>query len=340
MRTTSLRNAPVYLAPRITQNQFGGTVGGPIWKNKAFFFFAYEKIDIRVLATSATNVPTAGMVSGQQIPEVYGTAGCTVITGTPCLQNKSVVDPLKNCNITHTPGSASAPGYWSITNLYSGACGDPTAKLFASFYPTTPKNATAQFNWNAPYSQGDDGYQISGRVDYDLTRRQRVFARFTLWPLNDESPNIVGVVNSTYNTIGDGSHNHTNNIVTGDTITINPTTVLDIRADYLRQYGDSIPPAYGSVNEAAFGAPFAALAPYMNYHNIPGFSLAGTSQVHNIFNFSYSGVNKMWYNNYHLSGSVTKIIGKHSLKFGAEGRLMQRGSRHCQLRHLYVRREY
>src|SRR6202042_2265640 len=114
------------------------------------------------------------------------------------------------------------------------------------------------------------------------------------------------------------------NIVTGDTVTFNPTTVLDIRADYLRQYGDSIPPAYGNVNESAFGAPFAALAPYMNYHNIPGFSLAGTSQYHNIFNFSYSGVNKMWYNNYPLGGSLTKILGKHSLKFGAEARLMQR----------------
>jgi hypothetical protein len=298
-----------------TQNQFGGTVGGPIWKNKAFFFFAYEQIHIRIQATSATNVPTAGMVSGQQIPEVW-------VGGV--LKNPNVADRTGKCTITHTPGTASAPGYWSITNLYQGACGDQTAKLFATFYPTTPKNPTATSNWNAPYAQGDDGYQMSGRVDYNLTKNQRFFARFTLWPLNDLSPNIVGVVNSKYNTIGSGSHNHTNNIVTGDTITINPTTVLDIRADYLRQYGDSVPPGYGNVNEADFGAPFAALAPSMTYHNIPGFSLAGTGQVHNIFNFGYSGLTKMFYNNYHLSGSLTKIVGRHTLKFGAEGRLMNR----------------
>ena len=295
-----------------TQNQYGGTIGGPIWKNKAFFFFAYEKVDIRITATSATNVPTAGMVNGQQIPEIW--AGGT-------LKNNNVTDPTGKCNITHTPGTAAAPGFWTITNLYQGACGDPTAKLFATFYPTTPKNATAQFNWNSPYSQGDDGYQMSGRVDYDVTHNQRFFARFTLWPLNDESPNIVGVVNPAYNTIGDVSHNHTNNIVTGYTITLNPTTLIDIRADYLRQYGDSVPPGYGNVDESKFGTPFAALAPSETYHNIPGFTFGGNS-VHNLFNFTYSGVNKMYYNNYHLSGSVTKILGKHSLKFGAEARLM------------------
>ena len=97
--------------------------------------------------------------------------------------------------------------------------------------------------------------------------------------------------------------------------------MLDIRADYLRQYGDSVPPAYGNVNEADFGAPFAAIAPYENYHNIPGFNVTG---VHNLFNFSYSGLTKMLYNNYHLSASLTKISGKHSFKFGAEARLMNR----------------
>ena len=307
-----------------TQNQFGGTIGGPVWKNKAFFFFAYEQVHIRLTATSATNVPTPGMVSGQQIPEVWSTTGCTAQTGTPCLQNKNVVDLTGNCKITHTPGTASAPGYWSITNLYQGACGDPTAKLFATFYPTTPKNATGTSNFNSPYSQGDDGYQMSGRVDYDLTHNQRFFARFTLWPLNDESPNIVGIVNPSFNTIGNGTHNHTNNIVTGDTITLNPTTVIDVRADYLRQYGDSIPPAFNVTDESKFGAPFAALAPTMTYHNIPSFSLAGTGQVHNIFNFGYAGSARMYYNNYHLSGSVTKIAGRHSLKMGAEARLMNR----------------
>jgi len=304
-----------------TQNQYGGTVGGPIWKDKSFFFFAYERIDIRAVATSSTNIPTAGMVNGTNIPEVWSGGA---------LKNANLADPLGNCNITHTPGTAAAPGFFTIANLYTGACGDPTTKIFATFYPTTPRNATANTNWNTPYSQGDDGYQMSGRFDYDITHNQRYFARFTVWPLNDESPNIMGIVNKTYNTIGAGSHNHTNNIVTGDTITINPTTVLDIRADYLRQYGDSVAPAAGGVNEAAFGTPFATIAPLENYHAIPGFSFGG-SQVHNLFgsgsnfgNWSYSGVNKMLYNNYHLSGSLTKIAGKHSFKMGAEARLMNR----------------
>jgi hypothetical protein len=304
-----------------TQNQFGGTVGGPIWKNKAFFFFAYEQIHIRAVATSATNIPTAGMVNGSNIPEVY-------VGGV--LKNGNLKDQTGNCSISHTAGTAATPGFFTINNLYSAGCGDSTTKIFASFYPTTPKNATATSNWNVPYTQGDDGYQMSGRFDYSISQNQRFFARFTLWPLNDVYPNIMGIVNPKYNTIGATSHNHTNNIVTGDTITINPTTIVDIRADYLRQYGDSVAPAVGGTNEADFGTAFATLAPTMNYHAIPGFSFGG-NQVHNLFgsggsngNWSYSGANKMLYNNYHLSVSLTKILGKHSIKVGAEGRVLNR----------------
>ena len=310
------------------QNQFGGTVGGPIWKNKAFFFFAYEQVHIRQVATSATNVPSAGMMNGTNIPEVY--IGGVLKNGNTIDQVYATSAGAKGCNITHTPGTPSAPGFFTITNLYSGTCGDPTTKLFASFYPTTPKNPTSTSNWNTPYSQGDNGYQMSGRVDYQITQKNRFFTRFTLWPLNDVNPNIMGVVNPKYNTIGATSHNHTNNIVTGDTYTINSTTVLDVRADYLRQYGDSIGPATGLTNEADFGAPFATLSPSMNYHNIPGFSFGG-SQVHNLFgsggsngNWSYSSALKQLYNNYHLSVSLTKLMGKHSLKFGAEGRVLNR----------------
>jgi hypothetical protein len=309
------------------QNQFGGTVGGPIWKNKAFFFFAYEQIHIRQQATSSTNIPTAGMVNGSNIPEIW-------VGG--ALKNGNTADPIytanhaNGCNIQHTAGTAAAPGYFTIANLYTGTCGDPTTKIFASFYPTTPKNPTATSNWNVPYSQGDNGYQMSGRFDYDVTKNNRFFARFTLWPLNDVNPNIMGIVNPKYNTVGATSHNHTNNIVTGDTITLNPTTVLDIRADYLRQYGDSVAPSLGGVNESDFGSAFATLAPTMNYHVIPGFSFGG-SQVHNLFgsggsngNWGYNGANKMLYNNYHLSASVTKMLSKHSLKFGVEARVLNR----------------
>ena len=298
--------------PEWTQNQYGGTVGGPILKNRAFFFAGFEQQHIRKAIPYSTNVPTAGMFNGV-IPEVYSASGV--------LQNSSVTDPRGLCNIQHNAGTAASPGNWTILNL--ATCEDPSAKIFAQFYNTAPKNPGNGYNYNTQYSAGDDNYQINGRVDFDITSKNRFFSRFTLWPTADEAPNVIGVANG-YPTIGDATHNHTNQIVAGDTHIINPTTILDVRVDYLRQYGDSVPPTTSGITESSFGAPFGAVAPYENYHVLPAFSFGGKAQLHNLFNFSYSGISRMYYNNYHLSASITKNWGKHNVKLGFEQRLIQR----------------
>jgi hypothetical protein len=310
--------------PEFTENQFGGAVGGPIWKKKAFFFVAYELNRIRQAALEQTNIPTAAEQAGVIADPASGGS------------YKKIVDLTGNCNIQPYTGQTvtgptgqsetfAAGGYY-ITNLFqagsvSGTCGDPTAKIFRTFYPYNTLNANSSYNYITPYSESDNTYQLSGRFDYDLTSKQRAFARFTLWNVLDSPINIMQGA-SGYPTHSAGAQNHTNQIVVGDTYTFNPTTVLEFRADYMRQ--DSVPPGYQGTNEAQWGAPFAALAPYMNYQHIPGFSLAGTGQLHNIFNFGYTGVQFLYYNNYHVSGALTKMLGKHTLKMGAEVRLMQR----------------
>jgi hypothetical protein len=299
--------------PQWTQNQYGGTVGGPIWKNKAFFFFAYEQISIRTGVPTLTNVPTAALQAG-----VFST---------------KITDPQGICNIApytgQTINGATFPsGGYYITNLYgpglkpNTTCGDPTAKIFATFYPLPNNLANTADNYFTTLSEGDNGHQMTGRVDYDLSSKQRIFGRFTLWPLVDEAPNVMHDAGG-WNSAGSQTHNHTNQVVAGDTYTFNPTTLLDVRADYIRQYGDAIPPGFGNVNEAQFGAAYSAFAPFMTYKNLPSWSF-GAASLHNLFNFSYNNLTRTYYNNYHISVGLTKILGKHTLKVGAEARLIQR----------------
>jgi hypothetical protein len=300
--------------PQWTQNQYGGFIGGPIWKNKAFGFFAWEEIHIRTGNPTLTNVPTPALQSG-----VFSTL------------TKAPTDPLGNCtfapytgqSVTNLQGQSQtfASGGYYISNLWKGSCGDATAKILGTFYPTNINNpGNASFNWYKTVSQGDDGHQITGRVDWNITGNDRFFTRFTLWPLVDAAPNVMGNPNG-WNSTGSQTHNHTNNIVAGNTYTFNASTVLDVRADYIRQYGDAIPPAFGTVDVTQFGPAYKALAPYMTYQYYPAWSFSGS---HNIFNFTYNNLTRTYYNNYHLSASITKILGKHSLKFGGEGRLIQR----------------
>ena len=299
--------------PKWTSNQYGGTIGGPIKKNKVFFFGGIEYQNIRKSIPYSTNVPTAAMFNGV-IPEIYNASGT--------LLNNNVFDPRGLCNFTHNAGTASAPGNWTITNL--SACEDPAAAIFAKFYNTTPKNPSSQYNYNTQYSAGDDNHQINGRVDWNVKSNILWFTRFTLWPTQDIAPNIIGTTSAFPQTVGSTTHNHANQLVTGVTYTINPTTVLDIRADYLRQYGDSVPPITSGISESAFGAPFAAVAPYETYKILPAFSFGGKNQVHNLFNFGYAGISMMYYSNYHLSASLIKIFGKHTAKLGFENRLIER----------------
>lgn len=297
--------------PQFNQNQFGGTVSGPIWKDKAFFFFGWEGTHIRTGVPYLTSIPTPAMRTGV-IPEVY--IGSV-------LQNSKVSDPRGKCNVTHQAGTPTSPGTWTITNL--STCVDPTAALLATFYPNNV-NVTnnASYNYATTVSTGTDGHQMAGRLDYNVTNANRLFFRFLMWPLADKAPNYLGNANG-WNSANIQHHLFANQYAVGDTHTFNPTTILDVRADFLRAYGDAIPPVMGNANVPQFGSAYSALAPYFSFNDYPAWNFANGT-LHNLFAFNYNSIVQTYYNNYHLSGSVTKIIGRHALKVGAEGLLQQR----------------
>src|SRR5439155_20086912 len=65
------QNPANFAAPHLVRNEFGASVGGPIWipklydgRNKSFFFFAYERFSLRQAANELVTVPTAAMRNG------------------------------------------------------------------------------------------------------------------------------------------------------------------------------------------------------------------------------------------------------------------------------------
>ena len=288
------------------QNQYGAAIGGPIKRDKAFFFFNWENFSLRQGSVVDTNVPGDG------------THGTTNQRGG--VFSKAIVDPAKKCAIQpNTP----SPGLYTIPQ----SCFDATSKVMLNYFPlpnTTPTPA-ANFNYVSSPVIGDDTHQYNARVDYNLSANQRLFARYTQWVLQDIGQNGFNNANG-FPTTYAATANTTYAAVVGDTYTINPTAVADVRLSYTREFFNNPGPGVGHTDMSQFGPAYAALAPQLSFTALPGLALGGGPD--NIYNLNpISEVQQFHYDNYGLNGSFTKILGNHALKFGGEGVLrLQNGT--------------
>jgi hypothetical protein len=128
--------------PKLVQNQFGGTIGGPVIKNKAFFFGSYEGYRQAGSAFSfAALVPTAAQRQGN-------------FSGT----TPAPVDP--NTGQPYPNGQVPV---------------DPVIAKFLDYVPT-PNLGTNGWQGNSPNNSNYDEYLARG--DYDLTQKQRITGNF------------------------------------------------------------------------------------------------------------------------------------------------------------------
>jgi hypothetical protein len=300
------------------QNQYGASASGPIIKNKVFFMFTWESYKALTGNLTPTNVPTLALQNG------------VFANGLPA-------DPLGNCTIApytgQTVNGMTFPSGGSyITNLGTGSCGDPTNLIMKQFYPL-PNSTLAASNWFLATGLGENNTQYNARVDYELSSRQRIFGRYTYWNPVDSPHNEfldTGYKNGTSSNgttwpTHDGKASYfTTQAVVGDTITLNPTTVLDVRLNFVRQYAPNLAEAT-NLNESQFGTNFATLGAQMDVHLMPAWNASGgTYNLYNMGNYPNDGIT--WYNTYGFSASLTKILGSHSLKIGAEAREMDQSS--------------
>jgi hypothetical protein len=278
------------------QNQFGAMADGPIKRDKAFFLFAWEGFAANTGQTTPTNVPTQDMQNG--------------------IFTNPITDPLGNCNIVHDPSAKT----WTITNLYQGSCGDPLNKILKTYYPLP--NASGSSNWFLTSPITNRQNQYNGRVDYTISPKQRLFGRYTYWTLHDTGHSEFGnkgLNGASWPTADGHVIVDTQQAVLGDAYAFNPTTALDVRVNYVRQYFPNLPDST-SVDQTQFGPEYAALAKDMSLHVLPAYNASGIHNLYNLGNFTGYSVN--WYNTYGTNVNLIKVVHTHSLKFGTELRLM------------------
>ena len=194
------------------QHQYGANLGGPILKNKAFFFFSWEHESLKSASPTSATVPTTIELGGDfsSDPQII----YDPTTGKPFFQNK----------------------------IPTGRIDTTALKILTLETPNESKVTQTPFTTNFFASAPIEGFQdqYNARVDYNLTKADSLFARYTYWNPHNGTSDPFGTqtgAGPTGNTTQEG--------IIGDTHVFSPTTIADLRASYLENYNFQNPLSEG-----------------------------------------------------------------------------------------------
>jgi len=297
--------------PQFGYNQFGFSVGGPVYlpkvykgRNRTFFFANYEGSREGVPRAFVSTVPTDLQRRGDF-------SQTSVRVGTTS-QRITIYDPAT----TRLQGAAYIRDPFPANAIPSGRF-DPVARNLINLFPApnAPGDAVTEANnylrsFKDPVL--DNGYVV--RIDHRFSDRHAMFGRYSWRHFR------VGRQGAFKNEVtGDHEDRNTPGAALDDTITLNPTTVLNLRYGFTRYLTEQASDNLGR-DMKALGFP-ASLISQFDVQAIPSISIAGYTGI------STSAKRSVGAEDTHtLRGGVTKVKGRHSFRFGAEGRLFHSNS--------------
>jgi hypothetical protein len=276
------------------QNQFGGTFGGPIKRNKMFAFAAYQRSIARQSqsATQAT-VPTAANLAGDYsvTDGVPGTAGSN-----PCNSSHApitLVDPLT--------GTALAGNKYATTPTYSPA-GLALQKYLPKINPSYDTKNCGFVTYAIPSQLTDN--QFVTRVDYTVSSKQNIYGRYFIdgyqFPAYFSPTNILITTQS-------GNIERVQNFTLGDAYTITPNVVNAAHISILRRV-DNRGYAPNDINANTLGATLSQAVKNGLQITEGKFTLGGGTNSVAHFND----------NTLAIDDDMTWVHGKHQFGFGGE----------------------
>lgn len=292
----NLINRPVY-----TQHQFGAAGGGPIVKDRTFAFLSWEQFSLRQAATTTTTVPSAAFLAGD-----FSSICTSGFTNSLCnTASQRLYDP-----ITKTTGGARVP--FANNQIPVTRLNDTAIRLAQILFPT-PTNAALTNNFAVSNPSTTVFNQYNARVDHRLNAKNQIFARFTNWHKNTSGTSALR------NQIGNNAYYGTIQTVVGDSFTLTPNLVGQVRASYLRFKRVSVPFLCCNFQESQLGGNWASYQSAIRLAQAPQPNITGFN------NFSTGATTFDTDNAYVLSGSLTYTHGRHSIQFGGESRRIEWG---------------
>ncbi|MGC2725956.1 MAG: TonB-dependent receptor, partial [Candidatus Acidiferrales bacterium] len=265
------------------RNTFGTSIGGPVIKNKVFFFFNYEGNRFATATTSVATVPDAAFKTGD-------------FTFVDQSQNPPVSVPID----VSTPGSA---------NNRFGLVLDPQAQKILNFYPA-PNGPDVVQGISSQYFFGDtdlnNASNYLGKVDYLITPRNTLSVRY----LANKGSDNGGSTNVLPGIGGDSFSGLTQSLSGHLATTISPTIQNDFYASGNRSFQSFTCNGISTIDSLSL-AGVDAFGRGRDW-DLPGFTQVGCVALGD------SNGQDRPFGTYNIGDNVTWTKGRHTLKFGYE----------------------
>ncbi len=290
--------------------QPGGAIGGPIKKNKLFFFFEMQSVLSHTPKSYIGQVPTQAQRNGDFSQSFYN------LNGQPALQ--TIYDPFTVAYNAQTGAYSRQPFAGNV--IPSGRI-NPVAS--ANFWkniplPNSTGDAITLANNYTPTNNGTARASIMeyvSRVDWNINDTNRLFVRHTRNDFHSTDVQFYGTAADVSNGLIRANHN----AVVDYTRTISPTTVLDVRTGMERYFTSGLNDRRCDTGPAqlGFSSTFVsqALAPCF-----PVFGFGGSTLGSTYFSGGGTGAPSVTPDQMNtISGTLSKVWGRHTLKFGGQG---------------------
>ena len=286
----------------LNQNTYGGTVGGPISKNRVFFFGSFEGYKRDQSLFTFFTVPDARLRVGDF--------------------SQATVSATNNTQQTiYNPATGNADGTGRVPfdgNVIPGSMLDPIALKVLNLYPLPNNAGTGTGGLTNNYRRQEDRSVDRQNYDYKMnwnrTPAQQIWGKFSY--MNAVVDDLTNYLGPPTNASGDGGFTKVYQATGGTTWTMSPTLLMDTTFGFSRQH------------QHVYGPDFQAGNYGLDVLGIPGTNDQGTGDSryagYPVFNTGFSAVgNRDGWNpifrderTYSLATNITKMKGHHDLRGG------------------------
>lgn len=335
----------LYGSPRPIRryNLFGATVGGPIRKNKTFFFFDFEGLRQKDPGNATVGVPSAAERKGD-FGEICG-AGfnsngmCNDPEGQLWDPYTGVYDatqggpvrsgfiPFNNLATYQSPGNPKLAGTPYQLPAGPGNLIDPVAQKLMQLYPMPNINVGSPnynrfANFFSSFSNPTIRNKFGIKIDHSFGEKDRISGRFTERLQHATAANVY---NSPADPFSEGLQRwNAYSAVVNYTHIFNPKTLLNVSLGYIVnpvKSGAGVLDTMYSDFDISKDLGFPAYLKESGLRAVPGISISNYARGYLSMGSVPWGFFWQTPETHHLLVSLSRVQGSHDLKFGWEGRL-------------------